>query len=171
MGIDKFFASEVKSRFSVENFLSHTAEKVRRGTLPCFTEFLASKRFLEKRWLGEYQEFPSKSFCLTLPKKFVGEPISVPLYLGIDKFFASEVKSRFSVENFLSHTAEKVRRGTLLCFTEFLATKTFLEKRWLGEYQEFPSKCFCLTLPKKFVGEPISVSLCLGIDNFYASEG
>ena len=81
------------------------------------------------------------------------------------------VRSRFSVENFLSRSAKKVRRGTLLCFTEFLVSKTFLEKRGLGEYQEFASKCFCLTLPKNFLGEPISVSLFLGIDNFYASEG
>ncbi len=112
-----------------------------------------------------------KFFCLTLPEEFVGEPISVSLFLGIDKFIASEFMSRFSVENFLSHSAEKIRRGTLLCFREFLVSKTFLEKRGLGEYQEFPSKCFCLTLPKKFVGEPISVPLVLAIDNFCGSEG
>ena len=81
------------------------------------------------------------------------------------------VNSRIFVENFLSDSAEKIRRGTLPCFTVFLVSKIFLEKRGLGEYQEFPSKCFCLTLPKKFVGEPISVSLYLGIDNLYASEG
>ncbi len=81
----------------------------------------------------EYQEFPLKCYCLTLPKIFVGEPISVSLFLGIDKFIASEVVSRFSVENFLSHSAEKIRRRTLLCFTEFLVSKTFLEKRGLGE--------------------------------------
>ncbi len=28
---------------------------------------------------------------------------------------------------------EKIRRGTLLCFTVFLVSKTFLEKRGLGE--------------------------------------
>ena len=86
-------------------------------------------------------------------------------------FMLQRVKSRFSVENISSHGAENFCRGTLLCFTEFLASKTFLEKRGLGEYQEFPSKRFCLILPKKFLGEPISVSLFLGIDNFYASEG
>ena len=36
---------------------------------------------------------------------------------------------------------------------------------------DFPSKCFCLAEPKNFVGEPFRVSLFLGIDNFYASEG
>ena len=53
----------------------------------------------------------------------------------------------------MSHRAEKFRRGTLLCFTEFLVSKIFLERKGLGEYQEFPSKYFCLTLPKNFVGE------------------
>ena len=91
---------------------------------------------------------------------------------GIGKVYGEEGGvPGFPVENFLSHSAEKIRRGTLLCFTVFLVSKTFLEKRGLGEYQEFPSKCFCLTLPKNFVGEPNSVSLFLDIDNHYASEG
>ena len=72
-------------------------------------------------------------------------------------------------KTFLSHSGEKVRSGTLLCFTKFLVSKKFLEKR--GEYQEFPWKNFCPTLPGNFVGEPISVSLFLGIDKFYTSEG
>ena len=40
------------------------------------------------------------------------------------------VKSRFAVENFSSHGAEKFCRGTLLCFTDFLPSKTFMEKKW-----------------------------------------
>ena len=69
------------------------------------------------------------------------------------------VKSRFSVEIFSSQGAEKFCRGTRLCFTDFLASKTFMEKKrgGGGEYQEFPSEGFCLTLPKNSVGEPISV--------------
>ena len=47
-------------------------------------------------------------------------------------FMLQRVKSRFSVEIFLSHSAEKVRRVTLICFTEFLVSKTFLENRRLG---------------------------------------
>ena len=78
-------------------------------------------------------------------------------------------EQRFSAEIYLSHRAENFRRGTLLCFTEFLVSKKFLEKR--GQYQEFSSKIFCLTLPGNFVGEPFSVSLFLGNDKFYASEG
>ena len=32
--------------------------------------------------------------------------------------------SRFSVENFLSHSAEKIRRGTVQCFANFRYRKT-----------------------------------------------
>ena len=39
-----------------------------------------------------------------------------------------------------------------------------------GEYQDCPSKTFCLTLPKNFVGEPFRVSLSSGMEKFYASE-
>ena len=37
-------------------------------------------------------------------------------------------------------------------------------------YHNFPSKIYCLTVPKNFVGEPFSVSLVSGIERFYASE-
>ena len=64
---------------------------------------------------GKYQDFPSKIFCLTVTKNFVGQPLSVSLISGIEKIYASEVMSGFSVENILSHSAEKFRRGPLLC--------------------------------------------------------
>ena len=64
---------------------------------------------------GEYQNFPSKIFCLTVPKNFVGEPFSVSLISGIEKFYASEGYVTIYCRNFLSHSAKKLRRGTLLC--------------------------------------------------------
>ena len=33
-----------------------------------------------------------------------------------------------------------------------------------GEYQDFPSKIFCLTVAKNFAGEPFRVSLILGTE-------
>ena len=81
------------------------------------------------------------------------------------------VVSRSTVDISLSYSAEKIRSGTLLCFTEFPVSKKFMEKRGGGGYQHFLSKSFCLTVPKNFVAEPISVSKFLGIDNVYASEG
>ena len=39
------------------------------------------------------------------------------------------------------------------------------------KYHNFPSKFFCLTVPKFFLGEHFIVSLISGIENFSASEG
>ena len=39
----------------------------------CFGNIPLANRFLDKKG-GEYQEFPSKNFCLTVPKNFVREP-------------------------------------------------------------------------------------------------
>ena len=43
-----------------------------------------------------------------------------------------------------------------------------MDKKGEGEYQDFPSKIFCLTVPKNFIGEPFNVSLTSGIEKFYA---
>ena len=73
------------SRFSVEKFLSHSAEKFRRGSLLCFRKFLVSKNVRDKRErAGGYQDFPSKTFCLTLPF-IVVEPFIVSLISSIEK--------------------------------------------------------------------------------------
>ena len=58
-------------------------------------------------------------------------------------------------QNFLSHIDEKFRRGTLLCFREFLVSKNVRDKR-RGGYHDLPSKLFFLAVPKNFVGEPFS---------------
>ncbi len=223
------------SRFSVENFLSHSAdENFRRRILYCCINF-GNRKSLEKG--GEYQKFPSKIFCLTVPKISVGESFSVALIFGEEggvskvyvemflshsaenfrrrmlyccinfgyrksleerggggikifrrKFFVSQCRrklpqanplllhqfrvskkfggegggvSRFSVENFLSHSAdENFRRRILYCCINFGNRKS-LEKGG-GEYQKFPSKIFCLTVPKISVGESFSVALIFG---------
>ena len=68
-------------------------------------------------------QFLSKFFCLTMPKNFVGEPFCVVFqkFPAAKKFTdkrEGEV-SRFSGENFLSHSAEKVRKATLQGVTNF----------------------------------------------------
>ena len=63
------------SRFSVENLLSHGAEKLGRGNPLVFHSFRVSKKFIDKRGGREYQDFPSKTYCLTVPKYLVGEPV------------------------------------------------------------------------------------------------
>ena len=137
----------------------------------CFGKFPVANKFMDKK--GGYQKFPSKIFCLTVSKNFVGEPFSVSLISGIEKFYASEGYVTIFCRNFLSHSAAKFRRGTLLCCVSknFWKRKSLWIRKGGGEYQTFASKIFFLTVPKKFVGEPFSVSLVSGIEKFYASEG
>ena len=61
---------------------------------------------------GKYQDFPSKLFCLTVPKEFVREPFRVSLISGMEKIFASEgyVTIFDLLSNFFFHSAKKVRR-------------------------------------------------------------
>ena len=59
----------------------------------------------------------------------------------------------------------------MLCFRKFPVAKKFMDKRGGGKYPDFPSKVFCLTVPKFFVGEPFSVSLISGVEKIGASEG
>ena len=51
-------------------------------------------------------------YCLTVPKISVGEPFTVALISGIEKVWirGGGGVSRFSIENFLSHSAENLRR-------------------------------------------------------------
>ena len=82
--------------------------------------------------------------------------------------------SRISVESLLFHSTEKLCWGTLLCFTKFLVSKKLMDKRGGGggrDYHDFRSQLFSLTVPKFFAGEPFSVSLISGKENFYANEG
>ena len=112
-----------------------------------------------------YHDFPLENFRLTVPKNFAEEPVCVSENFGYRKnFMPKRGISRFSIENLLSHSTEKLRRGTLLCFTKILVSKKFMDKRGGGEYQDFPSKIFCLTLPKISVEESFSVSLISGFE-------
>ena len=157
--------------------------------------------FKDKRGV-EYQDFPSKTFCLTVPRNFVMKPFSVSLLSGAEEVWIreGEAVSRFSVENFLSHSGEKIRKGTLSCFTNFgyrkclwkrgggvtkstvekfclkvqrnfgwvpfsVSQMSGAEKVWIrggGDYKDFLSNFFFLTLPKIFVSEPF----CAVSENF-----
>ena len=89
----------------------------------CFRKILVAKKFIDKRE-GQVSRFPSKIFCLTVPKNAVGEPFSLSSISGIEKVWmrgwgGGGGMSRFSVENFLSHSAEKFRKATLQGVTNF----------------------------------------------------
>ena len=155
----------------VEVFLPHSDEKFHRRTRQYFINFGYRKSLDERVGGAGCQKFPSKTSCLTVPEKFVRQAFRVSLHSGIEKFYASEGYVTIFCRNFLSHSAEKFCRGTLLC----CVSESFLYRISLwtrsGEYQKFLSGIFCLTLPKKFVSEPLSVSLIWGIEKVYASGG
>ena len=73
------------SRFSVENFSSHSAENFRGGILYCCIDF-GNRKGLDIKW-RELQGIPSNNFCLTVPKNFVGQSFSVALISGIEKLW------------------------------------------------------------------------------------
>ena len=78
--------------------------------------------------------------------------------------------SRFSVEKFLSYSAEKLRRGTLLCLRKFLVPKNVRDKKG-GGYHDFPSKLFCLAVPNHFAEEPLCVSERFGNRKIFSPRG
>ena len=100
------------SRFSVEIFCL-AVPKSAVGE-PCSLSLISG---IEKVWMrgggGECQDFPSKISYLTVPKNFVRQPFGVSLISGIEKFYASEGYVTIFCRTFLSHSAEKCRRGTL----------------------------------------------------------
>ena len=87
-------------------------------------------------WLrerGEYQDFLSKFFCLTVPKKLVRESFSVSLFSDMEKIFASE--GYITIIDFLSNffwlTAPQkfVVEPSVLCFKKFPVLKKLMEER------------------------------------------
>ena len=130
----------MQKRFSVEKFLSHSAKKIRRGTLLHFKKLLVSKT-LWIRGGGGYHAFPPKIqifqiCCFTVPKNFVGEHFCVSENFWYGKILwirgGREGVSRFSVETFLPYSTGEFRRRFLLCFRKFLAWKNFMDKRGEG---------------------------------------
>ena len=76
------------------------------------------------------------------------------------------VMSRFSIEKLFVSQCRKNSQGnpSVLCFKKFPVAKKFMDKRGGGEYQDFPSKIFCLTVPKNSAVESFKLSLTQGIE-------
>ena len=82
--------------------MCHSGEKFRSGILYCFITF-GYRKGLDKRG-GEFQDSPSKIFCLTVPKNFVGESFTVALISSIEKVWirGGENVKPFGRKNFIS---------------------------------------------------------------------
>ena len=121
-GSDKVYGKKGEggiSKYSVEKFLTQIAETFRRGTLNSFISFGYRKCLCFR---GFCHDFPSKYFCLTVPKHFVEEPFCAVFqnYSGSEKFYGKKGGGlgdylNLSLKLFLSHTTEIFRRGNLHC--------------------------------------------------------
>ena len=76
--------------------------------------------------------------------------------------------SKFSVGKIFVLQCRKVRRAIFYCCISFGYRKS-LDKR--GEYQNFPSKIFCLTVRNFSVGESFTVAVISGSEKVYGQEG
>ena len=92
------------SRFSVENFLSHRTEKTSPGNHSVFQKFSGKEKFfMDKR--GGVTIF-RRSFCLTVPKYFIGEHFGVSENFFYRKFSCISRGASWFCRNFLSHRTE-----------------------------------------------------------------
>ena len=90
---------------------------------------------------GKYHNFPSKIFCLTVPKFFLGEHFIVSLISGIENFSASEgyVENFDFLSNFFRLTVPKI----FLWESFSVSFLSAIKKMWEGgkrEYRDFASK-------------------------------
>ena len=138
------------SRFSIEIFLSHSAEKIRRGIFQCFTNFWSRKN-LDKRAGVVYQDFPSKIFSLRA-ENFRRGIFNVAIISGIEKVWIREGGVTDLPSEFLSHCTEIIHWRTFWCFRKILLSKIFMHRRGASRFSRnfFSHR----TETKSFVKEP-----------------
>ena len=140
-GSEKFYASERGvSSFFVENFLSHSTEKFRKGTLRCFRKFRASQIFMHKK--GISLNYVEKSLSHSADKIRRGTLLCFERIL-VSKSFKQRrgEASRFCRKFFYLTGPKKLRQRTILCFRKISGSeKYFMDKRGGGRYHDFPSK-------------------------------
>ena len=153
------------SRYSVENFLSHSAENFRRRILFCCIIF-GYRKSLDKRGEGRIKIF-QRNFFVSVPKISVGKSFSDSLISGTEKVWRRGGGGggiKISRQSFFCLTVPKI--SVRKSFTVALISGT--EKVWIrgegGGSMKMFRRNFCLTVPKKFVGESFSNSINSGIE-------
>ena len=131
------------------NFLSHSTEKIRMGTL-VFRKYSGIEKFLDDK---------VSRFCRTFlshgAEVFVMIPSKTHKNWATHKLYAKKRSSTIFRGKVLVAQYRKNSRGTLSYFRKFLVRKKFMDKEggvtffcWL----------FCPKSPKNIVGEPFCVS-------------
>ena len=137
--------------------MSHSAENFRKEILLLLRKFLVSKSFMDEKGVSR---FSVENFWSHSGERFRRHPFNVSENLGYRKILCILGGITFFRRNFFVSQCRKISRASLQCFRKFGVSKNFMHNRG---YHKFPSKIFCLTVPKNFVKEPFSVSLISGI--------
>ena len=126
--------------------------------------FRVWKNFVFKRVMSR---FSVENFCLKIPKHFVEEPFFnvFQKVSGCEKIYGKEgvgEEEEGSItifcRKFFSHSAAKLRRGTVLCcVSQKFRLRKSLWIRGRRKYQDFPAKIFCLAVAKNAVVESFSL--------------
>ena len=118
------------SFFCAINFLPRRVQKFRRGTGLCFRKIRVSKVSMDKR-RGVCITIFCQSFCLTVPKSIVGEPLCVSEKNRVSKILWIREEgsvSRFFVKVCVSQN-RKFSWGTLLDFRKKSSLEKFYAKK------------------------------------------
>ena len=109
-----FYEKEGVSRLFVQNFCLTVPKNFVGEQFSVSENFDYRKSFLHEKGISR---FCVENFCLKVPKNFVSCAFCFTKFLVSKKFMDRRGGgvSRVSVENLLSHSAEKFGGGTLLC--------------------------------------------------------
>ena len=141
------------STISFKIFLSHSAKNfVREPYCTMFQKTYVSEKVMRKGW-EESQHFPRKTFCLTLPKIFLGGNPLVFHYFRVQKNFRlerAEKESRLFVEKSLSHCGERFRREPFCAMLQNFLKGNVSGKTEGESVKIFRRKVFVYHSTKKF---------------------
>ena len=125
------------------------------GTLQCIT-ILGYRKLLGIRERSRYHDLPSKLFCLTVTKKFLGETFGFSEKFGLRKICIRGRYYKFPPATFFPHSGENFA-GKPFCSWEKISYQN-ISCIGGGRVSPFSVEIFCITVPKHFVGEPFCVS-------------
>ena len=151
--------------------MSYSAENFRRKILLFLRKFLVSKSFMDEK--GGIRFFRRK-FLVSQCRKISWASLQCFRKFGVSKinsttdfyFLCTTFRSKF----FVSENWKISLRNTSVYQKISGSEKFYASERGRG-YQDFPSKIFCLTVPKNFAGEPFSVSLISGTEKVWIRGG
>ena len=153
----KLYGKGGLSQFSVEIFMSLSAQNFRKRILLFLRNFLVPKILWMERGVSR---FSIGKFWSHSAEKFRRHPFNVSENLGYRKFLCLIGGITIFRRKFFVSQCRKISWASLQCLRKIGVSKNFMHN---NGYDKFPWKLFCLTVPKNFVNGPFSVPLLSGI--------